>query len=81
MDAATLYMIITLADGSRHAMALQYPFATICGGARCGFLPTIARCSRVGAPKSIVRSVVPVTGLRPATGLIRVLDQGRRGLC
>jgi hypothetical protein len=28
MDAATLYMIITLADGSRHAMALQYPFAT-----------------------------------------------------
>ena len=28
MDAATLYMILTLADGSRHAMALQHRFAT-----------------------------------------------------
>jgi hypothetical protein len=28
MDAATLYMILTLADGSRHAMALQYSFAS-----------------------------------------------------
>ena len=28
MDAATLYMILTLADGWRHTMALQYRFAT-----------------------------------------------------
>ena len=28
VDAATLYMILTLADGSRHTMALQYRFAT-----------------------------------------------------
>ena len=28
MDAATLYMVITLADGSREASVMQFPFAT-----------------------------------------------------